>query len=159
MGPFERLMNRIEEKQVQAMIDDSKDEAAESQTAASATDGPEALEKEPLTEELCTFDDFMKVDMRVARVIAAESVEEADKLLRLTLHLGGDERRNVFGGFKGVYEPEDLVGRLVICCANLAPRKMRFGVSESMILASGPGGREIYMLSPDEGAVPGQRVH
>ena len=159
VGPFERLMNRIEEKQVQAMIDDSKDEAAESQTAASATDGPEALEKEPLTEELCTFDDFMKVDMRVARVIAAESVEEADKLLRLTLHLGGDERRNVFGGFKGVYEPEDLVGRLVICCANLAPRKMRFGVSESMILASGPGGREIYMLSPDEGAVPGQRVH
>ena len=159
VGPFERLMNRIEEKQVQAMIDDSKDEAAESQTTASATDGPEALEKEPLTEELCTFDDFMKVDMRVARVIAAESVEEADKLLRLTLHLGGDERRNVFGGFKGVYEPEDLVGRLVICCANLAPRKMRFGVSESMILASGPGGRDIYMLSPDEGAVPGQRVH
>ena len=159
VGPFERLMNRIEEKQVQAMIDDSKDEAAESQTAASATDGPEALEKEPLTEELCTFDDFMKVDMRVARVIAAENVEEADKLLRLTLHLGGDERRNVFGGFKGVYAPEDLVGRLVICCANLAPRKMRFGVSESMMLASGPGGREIYMLSPDEGAVPGQRVH
>lgn len=159
VGSFERLMNRIEEKQVQAMIDDSKAEAADSQTPEPETDGPAALEKEPLTEELCTFDDFMKIDMRVARVIAAENVEEADKLLRLTLHLGGDERRNVFGGFKGVYAPEDLVGRLVICCANLAPRKMRFGVSESMILASGPGGQDIYMLSPDDGAVPGQRVH
>ena len=159
VGEFERLMNRIEEKQVQAMIDDSKEEAAETAAVDSATDGPEALEKEPLTEELCSYQDFMKVDMRVARVIAAEAVEEADKLLRLTLHLGGDERRNVFGGFKGVYAPEDLVGRLVICCANLAPRKMRFGVSESMILASGPGGQDIYILSPDEGAVPGQRVH
>ena len=112
-----------------------------------------------MTEQHCSFDEFMKIDMRVARVIAAENVEEADKLLRLTLHLGGDERRNVFGGFKGVYAPEDLIGRLVICCANLAPRKMRFGVSESMILASGPGGQDIYMLSPDDGAVPGQRVH
>jgi methionyl-tRNA synthetase len=95
----------------------------------------------------------------VARVIEAGEVEGADKLLRLTLSLGGDERRNVFAGIKGVYKPEDLLGRLVICCANLAPRKMRFGVSEGMVLACGPGGEDIYILNPDEGAVPGQRVH
>ena len=88
-------------------------------------DGAEALEKEPLTENQCTFDDFMKVDMRVARVIEANHVEGADKLLQLTLSLGGDKRRNVFAGIKNVYEPEKLLGRLVVCCANLAPRKMQ----------------------------------
>lgn len=123
------------------------------------SDGGEALEKEPLAGEQCTFDDFIKVDMRVARVIEANHVEGADKLLQLTLSLGGDERRNVFAGIKNVYEPETLVGRLVVCCANLAPRKMRFGVSEGMVLACGPGGTEIFLLNPDEGAVPGQRVH
>jgi methionyl-tRNA synthetase len=122
-------------------------------------DGPEALEKEPLVSETCTIEEFMKIDLRVARVIAADHVEGADKLLRLTLSLGGDERRNVFAGVKSAYRPEDLVGRLVVCCANLAPRKMRFGTSEGMVLASGTGGKEIYLLSPDEGAVPGQRVH
>jgi methionyl-tRNA synthetase len=112
-----------------------------------------------MTAEHCTIEDFMKVDMRVARVIEAKHVEGADKLLQLTLSLGGDERRNVFAGIKSVYAPEDLVGRLVICCANLAPRKMRFGVSEGMVLACGPGGKEIFLLNPDSGAVPGQRVH
>ena len=97
--------------------------------------------------------------MRVARVVEAEEVKESDKLLRLTLSLGGDVRRNVFAGIKGVYKPEDLLGKLVICCANLAPRKMRFGVSEGMVLAAGTGGKEIFVLRPDEGAVPGQRVH
>ena len=79
--------------------------------------------------------------------------------LGLTLSLGGDETRNVFAGIKSVYNPEDLVGRLVVCCANLAPRKMRFGVSEGMVLACGPGGKDIFLLNPDDGAVPGQRVH
>jgi len=101
----------------------------------------------------------MKVDMRVARVIEANHVEGADKLLQLTLSLGGEERRNVFAGIKSVYNPEELVGKLVICCANLAPRKMRFGLSEGMVLACGPGGKEIYILNPDDGAVPGMRVH
>lgn len=158
VADFQHMMNRVEPGQVQAMIEDSKqpDPAGQSQQLQ---DGPEALEKEPMSGELCTFDDFMKVDMRVARVIEAEEVTESKKLLRLTLSLGGDERRNVFAGIKGVYTPEDLLGRLVICCANLEPRKMRFGTSEGMVLASGAGGKEIYVLSPDEGAVPGQRVH
>ena len=95
----------------------------------------------------------------IESVIEADDVAGADKLLRLTLSLGGDERRNVFAGIKGVYRPEDLLGRLVVCCANLAPRKMRFGTSEGMVLASGPGGKDIYILSPDEGAKPGMRVH
>jgi len=155
---FQHMMTRVEPKQVQAMIEDSKQPDAAGGTQQ-VQDGPEALEKEPLTGELCNFDDFMKVDMRVARVIEAEDVTDSKKLLRLTLSLGGEERRNVFAGIKGVYTPEDLLGRLVICCANLEPRKMRFGTSEGMVLASGTGGQEIYVLSPDEGAVPGQRVH
>ncbi len=112
-----------------------------------------------MTEEHCTFDDFMKVDMRVARVVEASEVEESNKLLSLKLSLGGDETRNVFAGIKGVYDPKDLLGKLVICCANLAPRKMRFGVSEGMVLAAGAGGKEIFVLNPDEGAKPGMRVH
>ncbi|MCL4114547.1 UNVERIFIED_CONTAM: hypothetical protein GTU68_061250 [Idotea baltica] len=149
VSKFKHLMKRVEEKQVKAMTEES----------ISENEAPEALEKEPMTEDLCTYDDFVKVDMRVARVVKAEHVEGADKLLGLTLSLGGDETRNVFAGIKSVYNPEDLVGRLVVCCANLAPRKMRFGVSEGMVLACGPGGKDIFLLNPDDGAVPGQRVH
>jgi methionyl-tRNA synthetase len=163
VGSFQHMLKRVEKQQVDAMIEDSKETAPESATSEPAkpapADGPEALAKEPLTAELCTFDDFVKVDMRVARVVEAEEVKESDKLLRLTLNLGGDVRRNVFAGIKGVYKPEDLLGKLVIVCANLAPRKMRFGVSEGMVLAAGAGGKEIFVLRPDEGAVPGQRVH
>ena len=83
----------------------------------------------------------------------------ADKLLQLTLSLGGEATRNVFAGIKSVYNPEDLIGRLVIVCANLAPRKMKFGISEGMILAAGPGGKEVYLLQPDSGAKPGYRIH
>ncbi|MCH7988004.1 MAG: methionine--tRNA ligase subunit beta, partial [Planctomycetes bacterium] len=162
---FKHMMQRVDPKQVENMIEESKETQAEtpstldSQPSTQFNDGPEALEKEPLTEEECTFDDFMKVDMRVARVIEAGDVEGADKLLRLKLSLGGDETRNVLAGIKGVYKPENLLGQLVICCANLAPRKMRFGVSEGMVLASGPGGKDIYILHPDSGAQPGMRVH
>jgi len=157
VGTFQHMMKRVEQEQVNAMIEDSKESIAVPADAVPA-DGPEALAKEPLAEQ-CTIDDFVKVDMRVARVVEAEEVKESDKLLRLTLSLGGDVRRNVFAGIKGVYKPEDLVGKLVICCANLAPRKMRFGVSEGMVLAAGAGGKEIFVLRPDEGAAPGQRVH
>ena len=101
----------------------------------------------------------MKSDLRVARVLRAEHVDGAKKLLKLTLGLGGDERRTVFAGIKSAYEPEALVGRLVVCVANLAPRKMKFGVSEGMVVAAGPGGSDIFLLSPDDGAVPGQRIH
>ena len=101
----------------------------------------------------------MKVDLRVARVLAAEDVPEARKLLKITLSLGGDEQRTVFAGIKQAYEPEQLVGRLVVMAANLAPRKMKFGTSEGMILAAGPGGKDVFLLGVDDGAEPGQRVH
>jgi len=158
VSKFSHLMKRVEQKQVEAMIEESK--VSEPAGAASTyNDGPEALAAEPMSDEHCSFDDFVKVDMRVARVIAAEDVQDSNKLLRLTLSLGGDKRLHVFAGIKGVYEPESLLGRLVVCCANLAPRKMRFGTSEGMVLAAGTGGKEIFLLSPDDGAVPGQRVH
>ena len=165
VGKFQHMMKRVDPKKVEKMIEDSKDTSAEdastpsSQPSNEYNDDASALEKEPLTEDLCTFDEFMKIDMRVARVVEAGHVEGADKLLQLKLSLGGDETRNVFAGIKGVYDPEQLVGRLVVCCANLAPRKMRFGVSEGMVLACGPGGKDIYVLNPDDGAKPGMRVH
>jgi len=161
---FQHMLQRVDPQQVEKMIEESKDSAAPKLSTLNSqlstfADDTSALEKEPLTEAHCTFDDFTKVDMRVARVIEANHVEGADKLLQLKLSLGGDVTRNVFAGIKTVYKPEDLVGRLVICCANLAPRKMRFGVSEGMVLACGPGGQEIFLLNPDEGAKPGMRVH
>lgn len=175
IAKFKHMLQRVEEKDVNKMIEDSK-EAPQSETSqpeASATgssgenpvaeldtwnDSGDALAAEPLADE-CTFDDFMKVDLRVARVVSAEHVEEARKLLKLQLSLGGGEYRQVFAGIKAAYDPEKLVGRLVVCVANLAPRKMKFGLSEGMVVASGPGGSEVFVLSPDEGAVPGQRVH
>ena len=161
VAKFEHMMKRIEQKDVDAMIEESKEEnadAAETANEAQYADSPQPLIDEPLAEEI-TFDDFMKVDLRVARVVKAEHVEEANKLLKLTLSLGGDETRQVFAGIKKAYNPEDLEGRLVVMVANLAPRKMRFGVSEGMITAAGPGGEEVFMLGIDEGALPGQRVH
>ena len=106
--------------------------------------------------DVITFDDFMKVDLRVAKIIRAEAVEGADKLLQLTLDLG-DSTRQVFSGIKSAYKPQDLEGRLTLMVANLAPRKMRFGVSEGMVLAAGSS-EGIYLLEPDSGAQPGQRV-
>lgn len=118
----------------------------------------ETLHAEPLSEP-CTIDDFARVDLRVARVVEAADVPDARKLLKLTVSLGGDVRRTVFAGIKAAYDPATLVGRLVILVANLAPREMSFGTSEGMILASGTGQKEVYLLTVDEGAVPGQRVH
>jgi len=132
--------------------------AGETPVTPPGADSSKPLEEEPLADE-CTFDDFQKVDLRVARVIEAVDVPEASKLLRLTLSLGGDVRKTVFAGIKGVYKPEDLVGRLVVCVANLKPRKMKFGISEGMVVAAGAGGKEIFLLAPDEGAKPGHRVH
>lgn len=161
VSKFKHMMQRIEEKDVDAMIEESKDENAAAEAEATSTqfnDSAQPLIDEPLAEEI-TFDEFIKVDLRVARVVKAEHVEEANKLLKLTLSLGGDETRQVFAGIKKAYKPEDLEGRLVVMVANLAPRKMRFGVSEGMITAAGPGGEEVFMLNIDEGAQPGQRVH
>ena len=161
IAKFKHMMQRVDIKDVEAMIDETKDEAAAEETQSAANehqDSDQPLKDEPLAEE-CTIDDFVKVDLRVARIVAAQHVEGADRLLQLTLSLGGDEPRNVFAGIKSAYEPEELIGRLVVCVANLQPRKMRFGVSEGMITAAGPGGSDVFLLAPDSGAQPGQRVH
>ena len=121
-------------------------------------DGPESLAAEPLAPQI-TIDEFAKVDLRVARILTAEEVPEARKLLKLTVSLGGEEKRTVFAGIKAAYQPEQLIGRLVIIAANLAPRQMKFGLSEGMVTAAGPGGAEVFLLGVDSGAKPGQRVH
>ncbi|WP_041522877.1 methionine--tRNA ligase [Gilvimarinus agarilyticus] len=152
INAFKPLLQRIDKDKVDAMVEASKEEAA-AQAKPAAT-GP--LADEPIADEI-EFGDFAKVDLRVARIVKAQHVEGADKLLQLTLDLGG-ETRNVFSGIKAAYKPEDLEGRLTVMVANLKPRKMKFGLSEGMVLAAGPGGREIYLLEPDSGSEPGQRV-
>ncbi|MCL4110258.1 UNVERIFIED_CONTAM: hypothetical protein GTU68_038614 [Idotea baltica] len=158
VSKFTHLMKRIDDKQVQAMIEDSKQDNAQYHAADTWKDSGDALEKEPIADE-CSIDDFINVDLRVARILEANHVEGANKLLQLTLSLGGGVTRNVFAGIKAAYEPEALVGRLVVCVANLKPRQMKFGLSEGMVCASGGGGKDVYLLTPDEGSVPGQRVH
>ena len=105
-----------------------------------------------------TIDDFVKIDLRIARIVNAEHVEGADKLLKLTLDMGAEKQRTVFAGIKSAYDPDQLKDRLTVVVANLAPRKMKFGLSEGMVLAAGPGGKEIWLLSPDSGAQPGMKV-
>ncbi len=114
------------------------------------------LSKDPIAEEI-EFDDFAKVDLRIAKIVSCEAVPKADKLLKFQLDIGG-EMRQVFSGIKAAYKPEDLVGKLTVVVANLKPRKMKFGMSEGMILAAGPGGSELWILEPHEGAQPGMRV-
>lgn len=152
VNPFKALFSRIDTDKVNAMIEESKEEAA----AAMPAKEPTELDKNPISETI-SIDDFSKVDLRVALIAKAESVPEADKLVKLTLDLGG-ETRQVFAGIKAAYKPEDLEGRMTVMVANLAPRKMRFGLSEGMVLAAGAGGSDLFILSPDSGAKPGQRV-
>ncbi len=146
--PFKHLMRRMDTAQVEAMIESSKQPATES-----AANTPSI---EPMAETI-GIDEFAKVDLRIARVAGAEQVAGADKLLKLTLDLGG-ETRTVFAGIKSAYAPDALIGRYTVMVANLAPRKMRFGVSEGMVLAAGPGGRDLWLLSADDGVQPGMRV-
>ncbi|MCY1496885.1 Methionine--tRNA ligase [compost metagenome] len=154
LNPFNPLMTRIEPAKIEAMIEASKEDLAAS---AAQPAGNGELVKNPIAAEI-NFDAFAAVDLRIALIEKAEFVEGADKLLRLTLDIG-DAKRNVFSGIKSAYpDPSKLEGRLTLYVANLAPRKMKFGLSEGMVLAAGPGGSEIYLLSPDSGAKPGQRV-
>ncbi len=153
INKFKALMQRIEMDKVNEMIDASKESLAEKVEAKPVT-GP--LVDDPIAPEI-QFDDFAKIDLRVAKIVKAEHVEKADKLLRLELDLGG-ETRQVFAGIKSAYQPEDLEGKLTVMVANLAPRKMRFGMSEGMVLAAGPGGKDLWILNPEEGAQPGMRV-
>lgn len=154
--PFEPLMTRIEKDKIEAMIEENKTTLPNPAEAA-----PPSAEAKPTIEpiaETIGMEDFAKIDLRIARIVKAEHVEGADKLLRLTLDIGS-ETRNVFAGIKSGYKPEDLEGRLTVMVANLAPRKMKFGLSEGMVLAaSGAGAPGLFILSPDEGAQPGMRV-
>ena len=153
ISKFKALMQRVEMDKVNAMLEESKESLA---PAKPAIDPNSPLAKEPIADEI-EFNDFAKVDLRVAKIAKAEHVEGADKLLKLTLDLGG-ETRQVFAGIKSAYQPEDIEGKLTVMVANLKPRKMRFGMSEGMVLAAGPGGKEIYILNPDDGSEPGMRV-
>lgn len=151
INPFKALFNRIELDKVNEMVAHSKEDMAAQQSVS----GP--LADAPIQETI-SFDDFAKVDMRIARITRAEFVEGSDKLLKLQLDLGG-ESRQIFSGIRSAYpDPALLVGRLTIMVANLAPRKMRFGISEGMVMAAGPGDKEIFLLSPDSGAQPGMQV-
>lgn len=155
---FKPLITRIEMETVNNMIEDSKEDLQateeKEENINKAVTGP--LADDPISEEI-QFNDFAKVDIRVALIADVNPVEGADKLLQLTLDLGG-ETRNVFAGIKSAYDPKDLIGKHTVMVANLAPRKMRFGVSEGMVLAAGPGGSDLYILEPHAGAKPGMRV-
>jgi len=177
--PFEHLVQRLEKKAIGTMIEDSKEgapPAVVAQTTAMSRGVP-SVEKEikngvgqkseikhpdnePLAAQI-NIDQFLAVDLRVGRVLTAEAVAKSDKLLKLTLDAGHLGQRTILAGIQKAYAPpEKLVGRLVVFCANLAPRTMgKFGTSEGMICAAGPGGSEVFVLSPDSGAQPGQRIH
>ena len=153
ISKFKPMLQRIETAQIEKMVEASK-QPESAPASASASGKPSAPRDAP--GEI-SIDDFMKVQLKVARIIEATPVEGADKLLQLTLDVG-DHQRQVFSGIKAAYHAEDLVGRLTVVVANLAARKMRFGVSEGMVLAAGPGGSDIFLLSPDSGAEPGMNV-
>jgi len=176
INKFKALLQRVDMDKVNAMTEASKDslagaapveqKKAKKKKNTKVVDNSAALAnplaEDPLSEEI-QFDDFDKIDLRIVKIINAEHVEKADKLLKLTLALGDEnddscETRQVFSGIKSAYQPEDLIGKHTVMVANLAPRKMKFGLSEGMVLAAGPGGEEIYLLEPHDGAKPGQRV-
>ncbi|HBC55636.1 MAG TPA: methionine--tRNA ligase [Gammaproteobacteria bacterium] len=151
INQFSPLLTRIDPTNVQAMLEETQIlvEKEKQMTAANAFDPP-------LADEI-TIADFNKIDLRVAKILQAETIPEADKLLKLTVDLGA-EQRQIFAGIKSAYDPEQLIGKLTVVVANLAPRKMRFGTSEGMVLAAGPGGSELWILEPDVGAQPGMRI-
>lgn len=165
---YQHLMTRIEPKQIEAMLEASKESKQTRQTPPTpplTKGGAGGISQEgggktgglmPIAETI-SIDDFAKIDLRIARIVKAEDVEGAEKLLKLTLDIGG-EIRSVFAGIKSAYKPADLEGKLTVMVANLAPRKMKFGLSEGMVLAAGPGGEDLWILHPDEGAQPGMRV-
>ena len=145
---FTPMIARVDKVKIDVMVESSKEDLAKNTQKASNMD--------PIAAEI-SYEDFAKVDLRIARIIKAEHVEGADKLLRLTLDIG-DGTRNVFAGIKSAYAPEQLQGKLTVMVANLAPRKMKFGMSEGMVLAAGPGGKDLWILEPHQGAQPGMKV-
>ncbi|WP_299270650.1 methionine--tRNA ligase [uncultured Psychrosphaera sp.] len=151
INKFKALMQRVDMDKVAKMVDDSKDNLVAAKPVAT---GP--LADDPIAAEI-EFDDFAKIDLRIAKIVKAEHVEGAEKLLKFQLDIGG-ETRQILSGIKAAYTPEELEGKLTVVVANLKPRKMRFGMSEGMILAAGPGGKELWILEPHDGAQPGMRV-
>ena len=167
INKFKPLMTRVEQEKVDALIEASKedlkqehavlDKKHKERKASTKKVDTKTDAIAPIADEI-EFDDFAKIDLRIAKIVKAEHVEGADKLLQLTLDIGDDNTRNVFAGIKLAYQPEDLEGKYTVMVANLAPRKMRFGLSEGMVLAAGPGGKDLWILEPDDGAQPGMRV-
>jgi len=177
INKFKALLQRVDMDKINTMVDASKENLTAT-TDTSKVNSPKAktsaakgnevevkksnepLAIEPIADEI-NFDDFAKIDLRIVKIVNAEHVEKAEKLLKLTLALGEDdsaESRQVFAGIKSAYQPEDLIGKHTVMVANLAPRKMRFGMSEGMVLAAGPGGKDLWILNPDDGAKAGMRV-
>ncbi|HWJ06165.1 MAG TPA: methionine--tRNA ligase subunit beta, partial [Steroidobacteraceae bacterium] len=173
INAYEALATRVDPKAVQALLAASAETlkptevpTAAPATAVAATQKPAKKAADAVAAPApvdgapasISIDEFGKVDLRIARIESAEHVDGADKLLKLGVDLGELGKRTIFAGIRSAYEPDQLVGRLTVVVANLAPRKMRFGVSEGMVLAAGPGGKDIFVLSPDGGATPGMRV-
>lgn len=157
IAQFQPLMQRVDKAKVDAMVDASKDSLAAPTEPAKVEKKKEKAEPKVCEAEIIGIEDFMKIDLRVAKVVEAATVEGSDKLLQLTLNVGEAEPRNVFSGIREFYQPEDLKGKLVVMVANLAPRKMRFGISNGMVLAAG-NGDGVWVISPDSGAKPGDKV-
>ena len=153
INQYEHLITRIDPKAIAAMIEDNKTNLEKTVTSVATTKAIEASK-----DEYITIDDFTKVDLRIAKIVAAEHVEGADKLLKLTLDIGEANTRQVFAGIKSAYDPSELEGRMTVMVANLAPRKMKFGLSEGMVLAASDESGGPFILSPDAGARPGMRV-
>jgi methionyl-tRNA synthetase len=149
INKFKPLMTRVDAEKIAAVVQASTVNLEQKTSPAEKQFAPIA--------DTIEFDDFAKLDLRIAKIIRAEHVKGADKLLQLTVDIG-DQQRNIFAGIKSAYAPEDLEGRLTLVIANLQPRKMRFGLSEGMVLAAGPGGKDIWLLAPDEGAKAGMQV-
>ena len=158
ISKFNAMVQRIEPDKVNMMVDETK-HGSESKPSVKE----EAKEPAGTFEREISVDDFFKIDLRIAKIISASEIEDADKLLKLQLDLGRDEKgnqihRTVFSGIKSAYKPEEMIGMLTVVVANLRPRKMKFGISEGMILAAGPGGKDIWLIEPHSGASPGMRV-
>lgn len=171
INKFKAMLQRVDSEKVAAMVEASKDHLAPTEDTSKKAKPKKSADKAVATASqsgdtgsnddiapMIQFDDFAKVDLRIAKIVSAEHVEGADKLLCLQLDIGLESTRQVFAGIKSAYAPEDLAGKLTVMVANLAPRKMRFGLSEGMVLAAGPGGDELYILEPHPGAQPGMRV-
>jgi methionyl-tRNA synthetase len=155
INTFKPLMTRLESATLDNMVA-SQRQALAAQPTLAVSAHPRETPTEAVAAEI-EFEDFARLDLRIVEIIGAEEVAGADKLLRLTLDLGGDTRQ-VFAAIKTAYSPAQLVGKMTVMVANLKPRKMRFGISEGMVLAAGPGGEDIWLLSPDAGARAGMRV-